>query len=226
MEAQRTIRVTGKGLLKLRPDLTRLTLTLQDTHPDYGETLRRSAEKTDGLRGVLEGLGFARDALKTLQFHVDPVYEGYQDEHGVYRNRFTGYRFQHVLKLEFPSDNELLGRMLYALAHCDAAPEFQISYTLSDPEAAKNALLERAVRDARAKAEVLAAAAGMRLGPLQSIDYSWGEPDLEVRPMRKMLAADNAVAAGAPSYDMNIEPDDITVSDSVTVIWRIGQESA
>lgn len=222
MEAQRTIRVTGKGTLKLHPDLTRLTLTLQETKSEYGETLRRSAEKTETLRGVLEGLGFARDALKTVQFHVDTVYEGYQDEKGVYRNRFVGYQFQHTAKVEFPSDNALLGRALYALARCDAAPEFQISYTLSDPEAAKNALLEKAVRDARVKAEVLTAAAGMQLGALQSIDYSWGELDLAVRPMRKMLAADNAMAECAMgSYDMSIEPDDISVSDTVTVVWDI-----
>ena len=222
MEGRRTIRVTGKGVLKLRPDLTRLTLTLQGTDPDYGETLRRSAEQTETLRGVLEGLGFERDALKTLQFSVDTVYEGYQDEKGVYRNRFVGYQFQHALKVEFPSDNALLGRTLYALANCDAAPEFRIGYTVSDPEAAKNALLEQAVRDARAKAEALSAAAGTKLGEILNISYSLGEPDFEVRPMRKMLASDNCMAEGAAgSYDMNIEPDDVSVSDTVTVLWEI-----
>ena len=222
MASARTIRVTGKGTLKLRPDLTRLTLTLQGTDPDYGAALRRSSEDTETLRGVLEALGFARGALKTLQFSVDTLYESYQDEHNVYRNRFVGYQFQHILKLEFPSDNELLGRTLYALAHCAVMPEFHIAYALSDPEAAKNALLEQAVRDARAKAETLTAAAGMTLGALQSIDYSWGELELEVRPMRKMMMAENCVADSSMcSYDMNIEPDDVCVSDTVTVLWEI-----
>ena len=223
MEKQRTIRVTGKGTVRLRPDLTRLTLTLQGTDEDYGEVLKKSAEDTETLRGVLESLGFDREAMKTVQFNVDTVYEGYQDEKGVYRNRFVGYQFQHTLKLEFPMDNDLLGRTLYALAHCGAKPEFRIGYTLSDPESAKNTLLAQAVRDACAKAEVLTAAAGMNLGALQSIDYSWGEPDLEVRPMRKMAMADNAMAeCSTASYDMNITPDDIQVSDTVTVIWEIG----
>ena len=225
MESKRTIRVTGKGTLKLRPDLTRLTLTLQGKDADYGETLRRSTEQTETLRCVLEKLGFVRDALKTLQFSVDTLYEGYQDEHGNYQNRFVGYQFQHTLKIEFPSDNALLGRTLYALAHCDAAPEFRIGYTVSEPEAAKNALLEQAVRDARAKAELLSAAAGTKLGDILNINYSWGEADFEVRPMHKMLAAENCVAArAAGSYDMNIEPDDVSVSDTVTVLWEIKGE--
>ena len=224
MEKQRTIRVTGKGTLKLRPDLTCLTLTLQGTDADYGEVLRKSAEDTAVLRGVLERLGFPADGLKTAQFHVDTLYEGYQDEQGVYRNRFTGYQFQHALKLEFPIDDALLGRTLYALAHCGARPEFQISYALSDPESAKNALLRQAVRDARAKAETLAAAAGVALGGILNIDYAMGEPEFAVRPMRKMALAANCDARCEERYDMDITPDDISVSDTVTVLWDIRDE--
>ncbi len=221
MDRQRTIRVTGKGTVRLRPDQTRLTLTLQGTDEDYGAVLKKSAEDTETLRGVLGSLGFTADALKTVQFNVDTVYEGYQDEKGVYRNRFVGYQFQHTLKLEFPIDDALLGRTLYALAHCGAKPEFRISYALSDPESAKNALLSQAVKDARAKAKALTKAAGTRLGTLLSIDYALAEPDLEVRPMRKMAMAANGGAEIAASYDMNIEPDDISVSDTVTVLWEI-----
>ena len=221
MEKQRTIRVTGKGTVKLRPDLTRLTITLQGTDADYGAVLKKSAGDTETLRAAAERLGFARDQLKTLQLHVETLYEGYQDEHGVYRNRFTGYQFQHTLKLEFPMDDALLGRTLYALAHSGVQPEFHISYTLSDPESAKNALLAQAVRDAAAKAEVLAAAAGTALGGLLNIDYSWGEPELAVHPMRK-LAADNRMAESAMgSYELGVEPDNITVSDTVTVLWEL-----
>lgn len=222
MEKQRTIRVTGRGSLKLRPDLTRLTMTLQGTDEDYGAAVKKSKEDTETLRSALASLGFERDAMKTVQFNVDTLYEGYQDEKGVYRNRFIGYQFQHALKLEFPMDNDLLGRTLYALAHCGTTPEFRIGYTLSDPESAKNALLAQAVRDARAKAEALTAAAGTALGELQSIDYSWGEISLEARPMRKMAMAQNAMEdSAAGNYDMGIEPDDIQVSDTVTVIWEI-----
>ena len=40
----RTIRVTGKGQLRVKPDQTRITLSLEGLYPDYGEALRRSAE--------------------------------------------------------------------------------------------------------------------------------------------------------------------------------------
>ena len=221
----RTIRVTGSGRIKVRPDRTRITITLEGTYPDYDKTLQHSSEDTEQLRELVTGFGFAPEELKTLYFHVDTQYEGYQED-GVYKQRFLGYRFQHTMKLEFDSDNERLGRVLYALANCPVKPEFRLSYTVKDPEAAKNELLGKAVTDAQEKASVLTQAAGISLKDIQSIDYSWGQINFEVQPMNRMLMGDDCLAApmvaeGA-SYDMVIEPDDIEVSDTVTVIWEIG----
>ena len=127
------------------------------------------------------------------------------------------------MKVEFESDNDRLGKVLYALANCDVKPEFRLSYTVKDPEAAKNELLGRAVADAGAKASVLTKAAGVALKEIQSIDYSWGQIDFEIQPMNRMLMAEDCCAApsAGPSYDLDIEPDDIEVSDTVTVIWEI-----
>jgi uncharacterized protein YggE len=77
------------------------------------------------------------------------------------------------------------------------------------------------VEDAFAKAGVLAKASGVSLKEIQSIDYSWGEIQFEAHPMRSLAKASNAMYEEA-SYDMNIEPDDIEVSDTVTVVWEIG----
>ena len=218
----RTIRVTGKGQIRLRPDLTRITMILDGLWPQYGDAVKHSSEDTEALKEVLESFGFARRDLKTLSFHVEPEYEGYQEEN-VYKQRLAGYRFRHELKLEFDSYNERLGKIVYALANdCGGTPELRISYTVRDPEAAKKTLLAKAVQDSREKAELLVQAAGSALGELQTIDYSWGQIDLEVRPMNR-LQSKMMCARGesSDSYTMDIEPDDIEVSDSVTVVWEI-----
>jgi uncharacterized protein YggE len=219
----KTIRVTGKGQLKLHPDTSRITMSLEGVCPEYGDALRRSTEETGLLRDLLAGFGFLRSELKTLSFQVDPEYEGVQ-ENGVYSQRFVGYRYRHRLKVEFPSDNERLGKLLYALARCPAKPEFSLSYTVGDPEAAKNALLSRAMADAEEKAALLARAAGAALGRVQSIDYSRGELALEVRPMNRSLSAEGymAKAAADGSFDMDIEPEEIRAEDTVTVLWELG----
>ena len=225
MSNMRTIRVTGKGQIKVKPDTTRITISLEGTWPEYGETLRHSSQDTERLKDVLSAFGFERSDLKTLNFNVETEYESYKDK-GTYKQRLIGYRFTHMMKVEFPSDNDRLGKVLYALANCPLKPEFRLSYTVSDPEAAKNDLLGKAVTDAKEKSSVLTQAAGVTLKDIQSIDYSWGEIDFEYRPMNRMLMADEylarPMAAESPSYDMDIEPDDIEVSDTVTVLWEIG----
>ena len=219
----RTIRVTGSGQIKVRPDLTRVTVTLNGLYKEYGETLRRSSEDTEALGDVLSGLGFGREDLKTLSFGVEPEYETYKDRNGLFKQRFAGYRFRHCMKLEFPSDNERLGRVLYALSESRTEPELRISYTVSDPEGTKNALLGKAVADAKEKADVLTRAGGVRLLDIQSIDYSWGELNLECRPMNNAFMARKELAepVTADSFKLDVEPDDIMVSDTVTVVWEI-----
>ncbi len=218
----RTIKVTGKGNLKVKPDMTRVTMTLEGVYPEYEETLQKSAQDTECLKEVLGKLGFAKSDLKTLSFNVDTKQENYRDKHNEWKQRFVGYEFHHIMKLEFDSDNALLGKVLFALANAPVRPEFRLSYTVKDKEKAKNELLGKAVADAKEKAEVLAQAAGVTLNSLINIDYSWNELDIEVRPMnRAVFAARCATSAKEESYDMDIEPDDIDISDTVTIVWEI-----
>ena len=129
------------------------------------------------------------------------------------------------MKVEFDSDNERLGKVLYALANNQAVqPEFRISYTVKDPEASKNQLLAEAVKDSQRKAAVLSEAAGVALKELQSIDYSWGEINFEVSPAEQLRAREMVLSSAVEDgcFDMDIEPDDIEVADTVTVVWEIG----
>lgn len=41
----KTIRVTGKGCMQVKPDLTRITLSLEGIYPEYQETLKRSSHR-------------------------------------------------------------------------------------------------------------------------------------------------------------------------------------
>lgn len=218
----KTIRITGKGNLKIRPDMTRITITLTGLYKDYAETLLRSSEDTEKLKDTVSIFGFERNDLKTIDFSVDTEYESYR-ENNEYKQRFAGYRYRHVMKIEFDSDNERLGKILYSLGNSTLNPEFSISYTVKDPEAAKNRLLEKAVVDAKEKALVLTEAAGITLKDIISVDYSRSEPNMEVRPMNRVMAFSKATADfnNDESLSMNIEPENISVSDTVTIVWEI-----
>lgn len=215
----KTIRVTGKGQMKVHPDVTRIVITLEGVYRDYAQTLQYASEKTEGMKDLMAEFGFERTDLKTLSFNVDTEYERYKEQ-DTWKQRFAGYRFTHEMKVEFDSDNGRLGKILYALAHSSLRPEFRLAYTVKDQEAVKNELLGKAVKDAVAKAGVLAGAAGLKLGEIQSMDYSWGRVEFEMYPMNKCMAPASADDCYS-SYDMDIEPDDIDAEDTVTVVWEI-----
>lgn len=217
---KRTIKVTGKGKLSVKPDLIQLSLDLSDVQDTYEAALEQSSKQTEELRICFEGLGFARTDLKTVSFNVDTKYESYTDENRQWKQKFVGYEFRHALKLEFDADNDLLGSVLYALAKCSVSPEFNIRYTVKDPESAKNELLAKAVADSKEKALVLAAAAGVVLDEIISIDYSWGEINIMSQPVNRMLACAKETSDAA-GYNIDIEPEDINITDTVTVIWEI-----
>ena len=56
---ERTIRVTGKGKLAVKPDLIELTLSIKDIKKEYDELLKRSSSATNEVKELLEKIGFA-----------------------------------------------------------------------------------------------------------------------------------------------------------------------
>lgn len=216
------IKVTGKGKLAVKPDMIRLLLELKDVRNTYEEAMEQSTVQVGLLKECFEKQGFDKEDLKTTRFHIDTKYEGYQDENRNWKNKFVGYEFVHAMKLEFDTDNQKLGQILHALAHLNIQPELNIEYSVRDTEAAKNALLANAVADSKAKAIVLSKAAGVELGDIVTVDYSRSEINFITRPMERCMtlaSCDNA--AGGGSYNIDIEPDDIKVSDTVTIVWEI-----
>ncbi|MBR3003500.1 MAG: SIMPL domain-containing protein [Lachnospiraceae bacterium] len=216
----RTIKVTGRARLSVRPDTTRIMITLSAVLKDYEKAVQDAADKKNELAASLAELGFKKSDLKTTRYDISPEHESYQDDKGHWQNRFKGYRYEHTLKLEFPVDNDTLGKVFYKLAHSSGAPEFRLLYTVKDPEPLKNKLLAQAVKDSREKAAVLADAAGVSLGEIQMIDYSWGEVEVISRSY-DMVQCNKMAKFEEEKIDMDIEADDIDIQDTVTVVWEI-----
>ena len=55
------------------------------------------------------------------------------------------------------------------------------------------------------------------------IDYSWGEIDFVTKPMNEMrlMECTECEMSAPAAYDIDIEADDIDVTDTVTVVWEI-----
>lgn len=219
--SKRQLTVTGKGTLKVSPDWTRISFSMEGLEKEYDNAVQSSNIATKEVKTVLATLGFEAKDVKTLSFKVQKEEEAYKDLRGNWKSRFVGYKYRHNMKIEFPNDNTLLGKILYQISHLKGIDsDFQISYFIRDMESAKNSLLANAVQDARNKANILAQAAGVELKEILSINYSWQnvELDLAIQPFG---AIQENLQFSQDAYDVDIEPDDIDIEDTVTLIWKM-----
>lgn len=217
----RTIRVTGKGKISVKPDLIRLDIDATGVYLNYEDTIRVSAEQTRVLKEYLEKAGLNPDDLKTTSFDINSAYESYYDEKNHYKQKFIGYEFRHETYIKFENDNEILGKVLYQLSKCPVDVTFDIIHTISNTEEAKNELLRSAVEDAKIKSRILADSSEVTLGDIISIDYSWSEVHFTSHPIQNFKLNSMILEDSSSSYDIDIEADDIDMDDTVTVIWEI-----
>ncbi len=216
---ERTIKILGKGKIAVKPDMIRFNIVSTGLCKEYEDTVKKSTEDIRILKESIEKAGLDSKSLKTVHFDINSEYENYSDKDNNYKRRFIGYKYTHNLYIQFPNDNELLGKVLYQFAHNSVNVEFSIRHTIKDGESIKNELLGKAIEDSKIKAETLTKAAGVSLGDILTIDYSWSEMEIYSEPVNKMLMSKSL--ATEDSYTIDIEADDIEVQDTVTIVWQI-----
>ncbi len=216
----RTITVKGMGRVTTAPDYVVISMSLEAHEMDYEATMELAAKKIEQLNLSLEEIGFEKKSVKTTNFNVRTDYDSVKDRSGHYKRVFNGYICSHRLKVEFDFDTKRLGQTLYAISRCLAQPELSISFTVKDPSAVNKELLKSATANAKEKAQILCEASGVELGDLLTIDYNWGELNIISSTDYMMEEKCMAMPVGALA-DMDIEPDDIDVSDTATFVWEI-----
>lgn len=215
---QRTIRITGKGSKSYKPDLIRLSLGYKKTLPSYAEALNVAAEYTRLVKKEAIEAGVEEGNVRTSAFDVSPKYESYTDKDKNYKSRFVGYSSNVRFLITIPLDNKLLAKVLYALK--DYTADFEIRYALKDKEKAKEEVIALAVEGAKRKAELLAEAAGEKLGEILSIDYSYGKVEFDYDPDRT-YACTNLRSEYAAEPELELDPEDLSFSDTVNITWSL-----
>lgn len=213
----RTITVKGIGKVSARPDYVVLSMTLQSNHMDYDKAMDMAAGHIQHLNETLAAIGFEKGSVKTTNFNVHTDYDRVKDRNGNYKNVFNGYEVTHNLKLAFDLDMGRLSQALAAIAGCLSHPQLSVAFTVKDATAINEEMLRSATANAKRKAEILCEASGVTMGDLIAIDYNWGEMDIYSHT--RYDYCEDAMPLMAKSID--IDPDDIDVSDTATFVWEI-----
>lgn len=213
-----TITVKGTGKNRQAADQIELGLDFKTVALVYGEALQQATQKIEAVQECLQGIGFQKNDIKTLNFDVSSTYESYQTEQGNWQQRFVGYQVSQGVKLVFAFSPERLGEVIAAVADSKSQPELTIAFTIADETAFKEDLLQAAVKEAKKNAVILATAASCQLGAIQAIHYDW--TDVHFHSETNFAPRLMEVSA-AKSAIPDITPADVKGQETVTCIWEL-----
>lgn len=205
--APATITVTGDGISEAAPDMATLSLGVTTTGATAAEALQANSAALAAVLERLRAAGVADRDIQTSSLSVNPNWSDYSSLGG---QKITDFTAVNMVTVKIRALDTLGGVLDAAVA--DGANTLNgLTFGLQDPRPAMDAARTAAVEDAAAKARLMATAAGVTLGPIQSISESggYGGP----APMFKELAPS---AAPVP-----VEAGALALQASVTVVWLI-----
>jgi uncharacterized protein len=199
------ITVTGTGSVTGTPNQLVLSMGVQVNGSSVSAALAQANQAADHVTAALQGLGVATADIQTSGLSI---YPSYSDRSQVP----TGYQVTESLTATLRQLDKA-GQQIQAAADAggNAITVSNVSLDLTDDGPLLAVARANAMKDARAKAEQFARAAGQQLGQVISITPVDGSSS-PVSPM---------ASAGAGSAAVPISPGSQQVSVSVTVVYAV-----
>ena len=197
--------VTGTGSVKVTPDIATVTIGVQSQNAQIGTAVADNNRRSGTVQDAVVGKGVELGDIRSTNFSVwsQPRY----DEFGVVTGESTFFVDNTILVTV--RDVAKLGEILQAAVDAGSNSIQGITFTVADSSAAETEARDKAVADAHARAEQLAAASGTQLGAVTSINTSVYTP----QPMPYYAAAmglGGGGGEGAPpissgSYEVQVQ---------------------
>ncbi|MDO9527058.1 MAG: SIMPL domain-containing protein [Gemmobacter sp.] len=201
--------VTGEGRVDSAPDMAVITLGVATEAQTAAAALSENSTRLAAVLDRLRASGIADRDLQTSGLNLGPQMEYAEGR----APRIIGYAASNNLTVRV-RDLSALGGVLDT-AVSDGANTFNgLTFGLSDPMPALDGARTAAVADARRKAQMIADAAGVRLGDVIDISESVnsGGPAPMFRDSKLAMAESVPVAGGEVSHSVN-----------VSITWELNQ---
>jgi uncharacterized protein YggE len=202
-----TVRAAGEAVVYAKPDEAKIDIGVFTQAPTAQLAASQNAAKLQAALDRLRGMLGPKSDIRTISYSVNPNYE-----FGGGGRKLNGYNAVNTVRVT-TDDLAGLGKLIDAATAAGANEVQRIEFTLKDETPVRAEALRKATVEARANAEAMAGALGLKLGRLVSLEQ--GSPQT-IRPMA--MAAETARVAAAPTP---IEAGVIEVHASVTLVMAV-----
>ena len=208
----RTLTVMGYGEVKASPDLAFVELAVETTAETAGQATSENARRTTAVIDALKKRIGDGDRVTTAGYSLQPQYANRRPGSEA-PPEITGYIAYNRVRVE-SHDLEGVGKLIDAAIAAGANRTDVLSFQLENRAPHLRRALEEAGAEARAQAESIAAALGVRLGEVLSASTTGA-------PMPGPIYKERMVAMAMDSVSTPVEPGEVEVSATLTVMYRI-----
>ena len=216
------ISVKGRGDIHVVPDVTRLEITVESVFMTYEEAYEQAKNNSSWMVQILEYNHLNGKLAKTIRFDIsDHLVNEYDDDDHYIGKIKEGFDLTQRFKVDLGMNTVLLNKIVRGVGKFIKDAQINIGYTIQDPRPHHLKMIERAVKDARDKADIMAKAAGCTLGAVVSIEYH--RQDIHVYSQARNIHSNKEAMSCSPS-SLDIAPEDLVMGDDVNVTWELKED--
>jgi uncharacterized protein YggE len=184
---ERTLTVQGQGKMSAVPDIATLSVEVSHDGADLDPVLVQVRKEMGKVLDLVKVQGIADKDIQTEFFQVHPKYE--QDKRA--NPHRVGFVVSNRISIKV-RDLKRVGKILSAVVNAGGTSVDGPNFELDNPQLIERGALAAATKDAKAKAQAVAEAAGVQLGEIIAINpenVNWPVPPRPLMMRTMTLAA-------------------------------------
>ena len=193
---------SGEGVVKRVPDRAWVSIAAESRARSPREAQRLNVDAMAAVLKTLKTAGLPDDAIRTTTYELQPEFD-YANN----RQTLRGYVARNAVEVRV-DDLPKLGDILEGAVTAGATNVAGVRFDLKDRASAEREALNKAVADARARADAAAAAGGVKVERVIRIEEQRG---VSFPEPRMAMMRESAQMAGAPP----VSPGEIEIHASV-----------
>lgn len=219
IQPETTLNVSAEARINRVPDIAIVTAGVTEERKTASEAMAAQSAAMNGVFNALKAAGIADRDMQTSGLSLSPRYDYVEVSDASGRKRgqqqLAGYVASNQVTVKV-RDLSRLGQTLDSLVSSGGNTLSGVSFGIDDDAAVRNEARTKAMRDAIAKAELYASAAGLRIARIVTISegYDYGPQPM---PMARMAMA------GDMMESTPVAAGEVGVTASVNVMFELAR---
>ena len=164
-----TISVNGEGVVEVSPDRATISVGVVSRDKDPAKVQAANAKIASDIIKSVTALGVEKKNIRTGNYSFRQIYSNDQNR----RRIFEGYEVNNTVTITV-DDLNLVGKIIDSSLSHGANSIESLQFGIRDKSALQSEALKLAVRDAKTKAEVVAAGLGKNIVGIRSVSINSG----------------------------------------------------